>query len=663
MPQTSAQVTAAEISRLAGVTRATVSNWRRRHPDFPAPTGGTDASPAYDLGEVRAWLTARGQLPETSAADDLRAAIRAVLPGDIARLLALVLAASGLGEAELKAIVDLPDDEIRQRAREITKARVADVPGAEDRAYKAGEADLVRTLLRCVHAEGPVAAVEVVAEHDGDDTGASGAYQTPTALAELMADLLVTPGEAVPASVFDPACGTGNLLVAAAQRGATELYGQDLVPTAAAQAAVRLAILAPDATCRVEVGDSLRADAFGSLVAEAVLCAPPYGDRDWGHEQLAYDPRWMFGLPPKSEPELAWVQHCLAHLAPGAAAVLLMPPSTAERPAGRRTRAALLREGALRAVIALPTGIAAPFHVGLHLWLLRRPDPARAAPASVLFVDTADASRKNRREVDVSTLRGTVLDTWRAYLASPDSFATVPGTARAVPILDLLDETTDLTPARHVRAAPVVAPPRQHAETARELGDRLNWAAMQLARLSSGDSWMPTGDTARSWRTATVGDLLRGGALTMLRATGGSRGGADTDVEVQPGDVILPELLQRADRSARVADERDAGQPLGRNRYLLRPDPQRLDPWFLAGFLSADENVHAAATGTSIVRVDARRLRVPLLPLDEQRRYGEAFRRLNALRTAADLANRLADDTVRALATGLTAGALLPPDG
>ena len=58
MPKTPTLVTAAEISRLAGVTRATVSNWRRRHPDFPAPAGGTEASPAYDVAEVRAWLAA-----------------------------------------------------------------------------------------------------------------------------------------------------------------------------------------------------------------------------------------------------------------------------------------------------------------------------------------------------------------------------------------------------------------------------------------------------------------------------------------------------------------------------------------------------------------------------------------------------------------------------
>lgn len=48
------QVTAADIARIAGVTRAAVSNWRRRYEDFPAATGGTSSSPLFVLGDVRA---------------------------------------------------------------------------------------------------------------------------------------------------------------------------------------------------------------------------------------------------------------------------------------------------------------------------------------------------------------------------------------------------------------------------------------------------------------------------------------------------------------------------------------------------------------------------------------------------------------------------------
>lgn len=72
-------------------------------------------------------------------------------------------------------------------------------------------------------------------------------------------------------------------------------------------------------------GDSLRADAFPGLRADVVVCNPPYGDSDWGQEELSYDERWAYGVPTAKDSELAWLQHCLAHLRPGGRAVLLLP--------------------------------------------------------------------------------------------------------------------------------------------------------------------------------------------------------------------------------------------------------------------------------------------------------------------------------------------------
>src|SRR5436309_2690215 len=54
------EVTSADIARLAGVKPAAVSNWRRRHDDFPAPVGGTDRSPRFDLAEVEERISAHG---------------------------------------------------------------------------------------------------------------------------------------------------------------------------------------------------------------------------------------------------------------------------------------------------------------------------------------------------------------------------------------------------------------------------------------------------------------------------------------------------------------------------------------------------------------------------------------------------------------------------
>ncbi|WP_079140725.1 N-6 DNA methylase [Streptomyces sp. LUP47B] len=697
--QASALVTAADISRLAGVTRATVSNWRRRHPDFPAPAGGTDTSPTYDVNAVRAWLSARGQLPDDTPADELRTALRSHPGGgELAlRLLPALLAVARLDRRKRDALAELPDDALLRWARSATADEADDIPGIDGPAYSTDMAGPLRALVRCVVVDGAEAATDVLAERLLEDTGGTGTYRTPRPLADLMARLLTDSTGGFPVSVLDPACGTGSLLTAAASAGATELRGQDILIAQAAQAAVRLRLSTSEAVISVRAGDSLRSDAFKGLTTFAVLCNPPYGVRDWGHEDLAYDQRWAYGVPPKGEPELAWVQHSLAHLAPGGRSVLLMPPAVAERTAGRRIRAQLVRDGALRAVVSLPQGAATPLHVGLHLWVLERPDPQAEPPGTVLLVDAA--ASKNR-DLDWAAIDDTVLSAWRLYLADRDGFTGTPGIASAVPITDLLNEAVDLTPARHIRTASRQAlRPALLAQQASELYDQLHQAARDLTALSAEGDWPPADDRPRDWRTATVADLLRGGALSLLRTAPAGRrtrsgellpqpepelGGRPTltatDVVkhrpasgtedlptgaalplIQGSDVLLTETLRVGHSPvARVVEPGETGCFLGPHLLLFRPDQRRLDPWFLAGFLAAEQNVNAAATGTSIIRVDPRRLRIPLLPLAEQQRYGAAFRHLHELRTAARRADQAAEDVTRLLSIGLTGGALLP---
>ncbi|CAL9277221.1 hypothetical protein SUDANB5_05746 [Streptomyces sp. SudanB5_2050] len=733
MPQQpTAQVTAAEISRIAGVTRATVSNWRRRHDDFPEPSGGTESSPLYDLGAVRAWLAARGHASAASPAEELRTTLRLhgrgdSGSGDSGELLLLVLAAARHSPDDLAATAALSDADLAARA-EHDRASVAEaVPGsgAGPARFTAEDAAVLRALYACVREEGGQAALGVLAEWELEDSAASGAYRTPEPLTDLIAHLV--PG--TPARVLDPACGSGSLLAAAARRGARELYGQDVLPVQARRSAVSLMLTAPEATVTVRADDSLRADAFPDLLADAILCNPPYGIRDWGHDELAYDPRWAYGVPARAESELAWVQHALAHLTPGGYAVLLLPPATAGRASGRRVRAELVRSGALRAVVALPAGASVPLHVGLHVWVLQRPEPGGPERKTVLFVDTAaeaapgtatatgrggtaatartrGGSRSTSASLDWVGIMVRALDAWRAFTDNPDTFEGEPGVAHAVGVVDLLDDVVDLTPARLVRASRAGIDPSDLAAEADATRRNLVDAAKSLARTAGRADWNAAGTSAREWRTATVSDLARGGALTLLRTapdsartraaqaagggtgTDGGRGPEtravltgsdiatgsgptgdpaglhdDTAPVIAAGDVLVRALAGDGGPMARVAGEEDAGALLGHHVHLFRPDPARLDAWFLAGFLGAEDNIAGASTGSTVLTVSPGRLRVPLLPLEEQRRYGEAFRRVHELRAEARRATVLAEETARLLAGGLTGGQLLPPPG
>ncbi|MBB1246594.1 N-6 DNA methylase [Streptomyces durbertensis] len=626
MTDSAPEVTAAGIARLAGVGRAAVSNWRRRHPDFPQPVGGTETSPAFDLAEVEDWLRAHGKLAEVPPRERLWQRLEADPRGAGEAL-------ADAGERLLRA---------RKPAERGPLAELADEIGT-------GEA-LDFLLDRYF------------------ETNTRQYTPTPPDAAALMA-ALAGPGEAV----VDPACGTGALLAAAAHHSAPRtLTGVELDPVLARLAALRLAAGASGAAgapggrppvVTVRAGDALRAGPPEDE-ADVVLCHPPFNERNWGHEELAYDPRWEYGLPARTESELAWVQHALAALRPGGTAVLLMPPAAASRRTGRRVRAALLRRGALRAVIALPAGAAPPHSLALHLWVLRRPGgPAEAPEPRLLVMDCAAPHRPAGRDgLDWPALRATVLQTWHAFDAPgqagvPGESGTPgeagapgpdrPGVSAAVPVIDLLDDEVDLAPARHLPPADTRAGAAALADTHRELLDRLRLLTESVPHAARSARPRPPGPDV------TVGELARSGALRVLTS-----GGESTPVAVCEGDVLVPVLGPGVPRVLTAAD---AGTELARPHCLLRVDPDHLDPWFVAGFLRATGNARQASSYTSsAARLDVRRLRLPRLALADQRPHAERFRALaefeDSLARAAELGRLL----VQGLHDGLAEGTVTP---
>ncbi|MFE1961394.1 N-6 DNA methylase [Streptomyces sp. NPDC059479] len=667
-------VTLAEIARLAGVGRAAVSNWRRRHATFPERIGGTDVSPQFSMAEVEAWLRENEKIKKSAEREWLWPRFEALGGRDET---GLAIAEVGRQLAGQGAGGGLPGEtrQLIERAVELGRRE----GGAETFEF------LMRRWLD-VH-------VRQIAT-------------TPEPLAALMAELALRTavgpkGNRDHTTVMDPACGTGHLLAAAAEAagaagaGAVALIGGDRDPVLAALAGVRLGLAARDEDrplIDVRPGNSLRTDPFADTLADIALCNPPFNERDWGYEELATDARWSHGLPPRTEPELAWVQHCLARLRPGGAAVLLLPPAVAARRAGRRIRGSLLRTGHLRAVVALPPGCAAPHSVSLHLWVLRTPDSREGAQTGgkLLLADAASRfPRAAARDAvpDWAAIRTFVRDAFAAS-ESPKN-ARTHGTSDDVttmPVIDLLNDEVDLTPGRHI------------APSSSDTGHRLaeSWTEFRELVTGMGKSGQVlaaldlTGGTAQAPTATTVAELARAGALTLR---GGQQPPEGTVAEGPPVDEGIPlltvsDLLMdgeprswlspdgAATSGAVVAEAGDVvvvgvsrafsawvheGPPtvLGPQLHAVRVQPEQLDAWFLAGSLRAPANARQAGTHTSSSsRVDVRRLQVRQVPLGEQRRYGEAFRELSAFERMVRRASDLGGGLVRDLGDELAAGRL-----
>ncbi|MFD0036719.1 N-6 DNA methylase [Streptomyces anulatus] len=820
MPENATEVTAAGIARLAGVGRAAVSNWRRRHADFPQPVGGTAASPSFALADVEQWLRDQGKLAEVplrervwqEVAGHPAGAAQALVHAGCALLLVRDRPTAWL---ELTAASDeRMADALPHAVDHVLTARLGpDTPSVTPGPGRSTPPGTVRTPRPAgstapgstapgstapgsttfdsptpgsaapgstapgstapgpavVHPANPPVAPGVhrtravrtptaqallpsvpllrAAAQLAAGIGAGQTFEfllgrhldanprqftlTPPHLAELMADLAEPPkdtGRPAPdrplRSVLDPAAGTGALLRAVA--GPAALYAQEADAGLAALTALRLALGAdgthssppsPGAdgahssppSLAVRTGDTLRADAFARLATDTVLCHPPFNDRNWGHDELAYDPRWEYGFPARVESELAWVQHALARLRDGGTAVLLMPPAAASRRSGRRIRADLLRRGALRAVIALPAGAAPPYGIPLHLWVLRRPTPGVRPGPDLLLADTAGlaapageaggkAAGGGRDRLDWPVVRAAVLDAWRDR-------ADLPGVSRVVPVVELLDDDVDLAPARYLprptpggdacglgevrerlaetlrlttRLTPPPATPAVPAHRPRTtVGELARGGALSLHTgnaapggqgpvltehdvLTGADpAGTPFTDPAGTPLTDAAGTPLTDPAGTPLTGPGAPGASPDDPVVLEPGDVVVPVL--GGGTVVRVVGEREAGAALGRNLQLLRPDPAALDPWFLAGFLRGTANNRQASSyASTAARLDARRLHLPRMPLAEQRRYGQRFRELAAFEEALRTAERLGGVLVQGMYDGLTDGTVTP---
>lgn len=780
MVDNAAEVTAAGIARLAGVGRAAVSNWRRRHADFPKPVGGTETSPTFALGEVERWLRAQGKLAEVPLRErvwQLLAGHPAGAPAALGHIGAVLLLVRDR-PARWHQLSDAADPQLAEllppALAPVLTARLGEhhpVP-VTDPAGLRPFVPLLRQAAELAAEAGPCEAYEfLVGRHL--DANPRQYTVTPPDLAELMAALAGVAGgpagaeaaagpeaaggaegargvggaeagggdeaggEGVAPTVLDPASGTGGLLSAVLRtHSVATLYAQELDRDLAALTALRLALAhgAQGAQVRVYGGDSLRADALPQLAADAVVSHPPFNERNWGHDELAYDPRWEYGFPARTESELAWVQHALAHVRDGRPAVLLMPPAVASRRSGRRIRADLLRRGALRAVVALPAGAAPPYGIPLHLWVLRRPGAGQPAAPRLLLIDAAAAAASaaapgdgpvaalpgypaaaaspGRDKLPWQTVRDTVLDAWRAF-DSGGGAPERPGVCRVLPVLELLDDDVDLAPARHL-------PPPAAGGGAEELAAVRDRLTATLARTVELTPVAPVGPAAPEDQAAgpasgpqgarrpmtTVGELARAGALVLrtgsaatagagpagagpgapplltesdvLAGTGPSgtlpaaqapapgpaagerpEASAEEPVLTEPGDVVVP--LVGGGTVARVVDEAAAGAALARNLCLLRPDPEALDPWFLAGYLRGSANQRQASSyASTATRLDVRRLRLPLLPLADQRRYGEHYRTLASFEEALRLAGRLGEQLMRGLYDGLADGTVQP---
>ena len=238
----------------------------------------------------------------------------------------------------------------------------------------------------------------------------AGEFYTPRSVVRVLVEML----EPYEGRVFDPCCGSGGMFVQSAEfiaahggkRDNLSIYGQEFVATTWRLAKMNLAIRGIDANLADRADDTFHRDLFPDLRADFILANPPFNKDDWFSEALRDDPRWIYGLPPVSNANYAWVQHFLYHLAPnGTAGFVLANGSLSTKTSGEgEIRRKLIEADQVDCIVAMPEKLFYNTGIPVSLWFVaknRANHLHRDRRGTVLFIDARRLGRMESRTVRV----------------------------------------------------------------------------------------------------------------------------------------------------------------------------------------------------------------------------------------------------------------------
>lgn len=253
----------------------------------------------------------------------------------------------------------------------------------------------------------------------------AGEHYTPREVIALIVDLLVsgraarelTENPAPVRTVYDPAAGTGGMLMTAMSR-ITELnpkanvavYGQELNPETWAIAQSDLMMQGIDPK-RMHNDNTLTRDAFPTTKFDFILANPPYGV-DWKgyaapikdeHATLGHAGRFGAGLPRVSDGSFLFLQHMLSHMKPTGSRVGIVlsgsPLFSGQAGSGEsEIRRWILENDWLEGIVALPDQMFYNTGISTYVWILTN-DKAPADAGLVRLVDARAMGTKMRKSL------------------------------------------------------------------------------------------------------------------------------------------------------------------------------------------------------------------------------------------------------------------------
>lgn len=215
-----------------------------------------------------------------------------------------------------------------------------------------------------------------------------GEFYTPECVVRTIVEVL----QPYKGKIFDPACGSGGMFVQSSKfierhRGninQISVYGQELNSNTWRLAQMNLAIRGIEANFGSSYADSFHDDRHPFLKADFVMANPPFNSSEWGGDLLVDDPRWIFGTPPASNANYAWIQHMLYHLNDNGRIGLVLASSSLSSKLEFDIRKNIINSDLVEGIIDMPPQLFYNVKIPCCLWILSK---RKKQKGKTLFID------------------------------------------------------------------------------------------------------------------------------------------------------------------------------------------------------------------------------------------------------------------------------------
>jgi len=208
-------------------------------------------------------------------------------------------------------------------------------------------------------------AYEYLMRHFATESGKSkGQFYTPAEVSRVVAKVVgIGADTAQNETVYDPACGSGSLLLKAAAEAprGMSIYGQEKDNATWALARMNM-ILHDNEIAVIPKGDTITSPQLtkgGRLETfDFVVMNPPFSLKSWSNGLENDYGRFEFGMPPAKNGDYAFLLHALKSLKSTGKAAVILPHGVLFRGNAEATiRKALLQQGYVKGVIGLPPNL------------------------------------------------------------------------------------------------------------------------------------------------------------------------------------------------------------------------------------------------------------------------------------------------------------------